>query len=116
MLNALINITSDLYSIKDVSVYCRVAEESRWYRLYFKKDQVFHGFYSNKSRGMRKKAGTDHVIPTIAENETSSEEWRQNWARLIQKVCEVDPLLCPKCQREMRIISFIHDDDLIEII
>ncbi len=42
ILNAFISITPDLYSINDVSIYCRVEEESRWYRLYFKKDQVIH--------------------------------------------------------------------------
>ncbi len=39
---------------------------------------------------------------------------RQNWARLILKVYEVDPLLCPKCQGTMKIISSIEDLDIIE--
>ena len=29
------------------------------------------------------------------------------WARLIQKIYEVDPLVCPKCQGQMKIIFFI---------
>ena len=29
------------------------------------------------------------------------------WARLIQKIYEVDPLTCPKCRGIMRIISII---------
>ena len=44
----------------------------------------------------------------------SSQEWRQNWARLIQKVYEVDPLICPKCEGKMRIIGFIEDEQLIK--
>ena len=44
----------------------------------------------------------------------SSKEWRQNWARLIQKVYEVDPLICPKCQGKMRIIAFIEDAEVIK--
>jgi hypothetical protein len=44
----------------------------------------------------------------------SSKEFRQNWARLIQKIYEVDPLTCPKCQGSMRIISFIEELDIIE--
>ncbi len=44
----------------------------------------------------------------------SSKKTRQNWARLIQKVYEVDPLLCPKCQGTMKSISFIEDLDIIE--
>jgi hypothetical protein len=35
-------------------------------------------------------------------------------ARLIQKIYEVDPLTCPKCQGRMKIISFIEDEELIE--
>jgi hypothetical protein len=76
----------------------------------------YYGFYSNKSRGLRKKADTDDNIPAIIPNELSSKEFRQNWARLIQKVYEFDPLICPKCQGPMRIISFIEEIEIIEII
>jgi len=34
--------------------------------------------------------------------------------RLIQKIYEVDPLSCPKCQGRMKIISFIDDEEVIE--
>jgi hypothetical protein len=47
-------------------------------------------------------------------NEMSSSKFRQNWARLIQKIYEIDLLICPKCQGLMRIISFIEDDRIIE--
>jgi len=30
-----------------------------------------------------------------------------NWAALIKKVYEVDPLRCPECGGEMKVISFI---------
>ena len=76
----------------------------------------YYGFYSNKSRGMRKKADTDESIPAIMPNEMSSKEFRQNWAQLIQKVYEVDPLICPKCQGQMKIISFIEEIKIIEMI
>jgi len=33
---------------------------------------------------------------TVMPNDMSSKESRQNWARLIQKIYEVDPLVCPK--------------------
>lgn len=44
---------------------------------------MIRGYYSNKFRGMRKKAGTDDTIPTVIPNEMSSKEFRYNWARLI---------------------------------
>ena len=34
-------------------------------------------------------------------------------ARLIKKIYEVDPLLCPKCKCSMRIIAFIEDYKVI---
>ena len=58
--------------------------------------------------------GTDDKIPAVIPNEMSSKEFRQNWARLIQKVYEVEPLLCPKCDGAMKIISFIEELDIIE--
>gem|GEM_PF-3170013 len=72
----------------------------------------YYGHYSNKSRGMRKKAQMDDQIPTVAPGEMSAKQFRQNWARLIQKIYEVDPLICPKCLGDMHIVAFI-DHDLI---
>jgi len=74
----------------------------------------YYGFYSNKSRGLRKKAGTDDAVPALIESEVSPKEFRKNWARLIQKVYKVDPLLCPKCSGSMKIISFIENSEIIK--
>ena len=38
----------------------------------------------------------------------------QKWRDLIKKVWEVDPLLCPQCHHEMRIVSLINDAQIIE--
>ena len=38
----------------------------------------------------------------------------RSWCELIKKVWEVDPLLCPQCQHEMRILSLINDAAIIE--
>jgi len=76
----------------------------------------YYGYFSNKSRGMRKKADTDDTIPAIMPNEMSSKEARKNWARLIQKIYEIDPLVCPKCQGQMKIISIIDDFEIIDMI
>ncbi len=43
----------------------------------------------------------------------TSRAFRKNWARLIQKIYQVDPLLCRKCQGIMKIISFIEEPDII---
>ena len=39
---------------------------------------------------------------------------RATWRELIKKIWEADPLLCPKCQREMWIVSLIDDRQVIE--
>ncbi len=72
------------------------------------------GYYSNVSRGKRKMQDQDGLIPSILQPDGSSKEHRKNWARLIQKIYEVDPLTCPKCQGRMRIISFIEDAEIIK--
>ena len=74
----------------------------------------YYGFFSNKSRGLRKKAGIDEAVPALIESEVSSKEFRKNWARLIQKIYHVDPLLCPKCLGFMRIIAFIENEQLVK--
>jgi len=73
----------------------------------------YYGYYSNKSRSMRKKAGADDAVPALMEPVLTSRAMRKHWARLIQKVYHVDPLKCPKCQGTMKIISFIEEPDVI---
>jgi len=53
-------------------------------------------------------------MPSILEPDGSSKEYRKNWARLIKKIYEVDPLTCPKCQGRMRILAFIEDEEVIK--
>jgi len=74
----------------------------------------YYGFYSNKSRGLRKKAGTDDQVPALVDSDKSPQAFRKNWARLIQKIYHVNPLLCPKCLGSMRIISSIEDDLIVK--
>ena len=74
----------------------------------------YYGYYSNVSRGKRKKADVDDKIPCIRVSELTDMAFRKNWARLIQKIYEVDPLKCPKCQGAMRVIAFIEHEDVIK--
>lgn len=75
----------------------------------------YYGYYSNKSRGIRKKEARDDSEDVIIdETPVSKKMFRKNWARLIQKIYQVDPLLCKICKNEMRIISFIEKPDVIK--
>lgn len=88
----------------------------------------YAGWYSNKARGLRAKKTQEHErtgdreqagARTIAIEESltpSQAESRRRWAQLIQRVFEVDPLICPRCQAPMRIVAFIErrQEDVIE--
>jgi hypothetical protein len=76
----------------------------------------YYGYYSNVSRGKRQKEGLDDAIPCILESQGNEKALRKSWARLIQKIYEVDPLVCPKRQGAMRVISSIEDPSVIRTI
>ena len=74
----------------------------------------YYGYYSNVSRGKTKKEKPEEDTdiswkPEFIEIEASpvSKELKKRWSHFIRKVYETDPLTCPKCGGEMRIISFI---------
>ena len=73
----------------------------------------YYGHYSNVARGKPKKQDQEDLIPHILEPDESSKEFRKSWVRLIQKIYEVDPLVCPKCTGQMRVIAFIEEMDVI---
>ena len=43
-------------------------------------------------------------------------KWKMTWAALIKCVYEVDPLKCPKCGGEMKIISFVEAKSQADLI
>ena len=74
----------------------------------------YYGYYSNVSRGKRKKQQQDELIACILQPEGSSKEYQKSWTRLIQNIYDVDPLTCPKCSGKMKIISVIEDEMVIK--
>src|SRR5215475_8924340 len=42
-----------------------------------------------------------------------SKDLKKRWSYFIRKVYETDPLVCPKCSGEMRIIRFIDQPEVI---
>ena len=68
--------------------------------------------YANAARGKRRKAaqGGDAVqTPPSQGDDEFTRRVRLSWAKLIRRVYEVDPLLCPFCGAEMKILAFIVD-------
>ncbi len=82
-----------------------------------KREQLvrYYGVYSNASRGKRKKEKSEEQPTEVTEVQPPpvSRELRRRWSHFIRKVYETDPLVCPKCSGEMRIISFIDRRDVI---
>ncbi len=76
----------------------------------------YYGYYSNVSRGKRRMLDQDALVPSILDPDELSKESGRNWARLIQKIYEVDPLTCPKCSGAMKVISVIEDRRLTNIL
>jgi hypothetical protein len=60
-----------------------------------------------------KPATVDVTFPKDAPTREAPDAWtklrKQSWARLLQKVYEVDPLICPKCQGTMSVVALIED-------
>ena len=78
----------------------------------------YYGWYSNKARGMRRKAAEasatasgEPAAPAPARSRAS-----QTWAMLIKRVYEIDPLACPECGGVMKVVAFIEppQGDVIE--
>ena len=76
------------------------------------------GWYSNRARGERAKVleaqqpATAAPAAEAAVSEFASRA-KASWARLIRKVYEADPLVCPKCNGPMRVIALIDDPAVV---
>jgi len=68
----------------------------------------YYGWYSNKSRGMRKKAAAEAAAESPAAEGASPGRSSQSWAMLIKRVYEVDPFSCPECGGQMAVVAFIE--------
>jgi len=90
-----------------------------------------YGLYSSRIKGRWEQLGhisrvapagwrQQHGQPTNVEDsqgfeslseveEVDSSEYKQAWARLLAKVYEIDPFVCPRCGSEMKVIAVIQD-------
>ena len=86
----------------------------------------YYGWYSNVSRGKRRKAGREHEetvcsddgppSPAARAEARDARALRRSWAQLIKRIYEVDPLVCPTCGSEMKVIAFITEHDVVDAI
>jgi len=99
----------------------------------------YYGWYSNKMRGQRAKTANAAVAPEQVDVDDEDTPYRSRpkgdglhagagvsaangnlcrmrWAALIKRVYEVDPLRCPNCGGEMKIIAFIEKRDQPDVV
>jgi hypothetical protein len=86
----------------------------------------YYGAYSNVSRGKRRLreeaagsaclSGEGHSPCDRARNDQGPDAraLRRSWAQLIKRIYEVDPLVCPSCGSEMKVIAFIIDHAVVD--
>ncbi len=82
----------------------------------------YYGWYSNRARGERAKKQAEcpeGANPTgVQVIDVSDYQPRRlpskKWRELIKKVWELDPMNCPQCGSEMRMVALIDDNEVIE--
>jgi hypothetical protein len=83
----------------------------------------YYGWYSNRARGERKRqalaAESENAVTAMLDEAVLVDPQfvkaaRGNWAQLIRKVYEADPLVCPNCGAEMRFLAVIEEELVIE--
>jgi hypothetical protein len=73
----------------------------------------YFGLYANAHRGKVRKS-EEATGKLIIIEEDSRKIPRRGWAEMIRKVYEVDPLVCPKCVGEMKLIAFLSEFEVVD--
>jgi hypothetical protein len=78
------------------------------------------------SRGRRRKeeaesgevvsAGAGPASRAARDEARTADALRRSCAQLIKRLYEVDPLVCPSCGSEMKVIAFITEHDVVDAI
>jgi hypothetical protein len=83
----------------------------------------YFGWYANRTRGSRRRR---EGAPSAGDGRTSApplatspprappSATRASWARLLRKILEVDPLLCPTCQVELKIVAVLTEPRVVD--
>lgn len=114
--NSRIEINADIITYKHDNDYLPTAEfdpleflaavsaqiPNKWEQL-----TRHYGYYSTRARGERKKKQI--VLEHIDTQQVDKKKASSLWASLIKRVYEVNPLLCPRCGEQMKIVAFILD-------
>ena len=67
-----------------------------------------YGYYSNRSRGKRRLGGKGKLI-LVSPAAEEERELTRRWRKMLKRIYEVDPLICPHCGSYLAIIGFVSD-------
>jgi hypothetical protein len=67
----------------------------------------YYGLYANAHRGKIK--ARPEAFPLRMVEEELRPVPAKGWAEMIRKVYEVDPMVCPQCGGQMKVVSFLTD-------
>lgn len=81
----------------------------------------YYGAYSSVIRARRRRQAESgdgaYRAPTTPAAEPRPDPelraLRRRWAELLRRICEVDPLICPRCGAAMRVVAFITEPRVI---
>ncbi len=79
--------------------------------------QRYNSHYASRVRGKRYKAtegDEEQPLVTVDPEPDAVREARRCWAELLRRILEVDPLACPRCGQEMRVVAFITKPKVID--
>ena len=77
----------------------------------------YYGAYSSRTRGARQArqaaaAAAGHTPEPGAP--TTPSPSRASWARLLRRIFEVDPLLCPRCGGRLAVVAVLVDPKVVD--
>ena len=87
--------------------------KGRWEEMDYVADRASHGWRAEHEHTGASDDGPLEFSPLSDSEEIDSTARKSAWARLLAKVYEINPLICPECGSEMRVIAVI--EDVIEI-
>ena len=87
--------------------------KGRWKEMPWVAERAPEGWKASQpTKSTSEELGYEPLSANEEEVETNAR--KRAWARLLAKVYEVDPLLCPKCGAEMKVIAILEDRDEIK--
>jgi len=103
----------DVLETKEFSPLDFLAELSQHIPDKWEQTTRYYGVYSARSRGkvneLEEEPGLEEEDAAVIAGDMDRTAPSSYWASCIKKVFEIDPLVCPKCGGDMKIIAFIHD-------